>query len=159
MTLTFYNYKGENNRVTKDIGQAVLTLTDVKFKDNVDEFNPVLELKYAVDLEAVNYFYIDELGKYYFKIPNETTGIGFIVRGHEDVLMTYDRGIRQQTCVIARNSSKFNSYIPDDRMHKSSFVHVMTIPLLVNGSIGGFTQGTQDDPDELLLAVNGRLAT
>lgn len=146
MTVTFYVVEDDNRVVNKNLGEPVLTLSTVKCKEDVDILNPVLELKNDTNLMNANYFYVDTWERFYYITDKETNNLGLFITGHVDVLKTYNTEIRALQGVVGRNESKYNTYIPDEKMKISSDINVMTIPFPY-----GFS-----NTDELLLAVNGR---
>lgn len=159
MTVTFYNITDDPRVLDKHLGTALLTLSNVKLKGEVDEFSPTLELANNVNLENANYFYIQEWGKYYYKVPNTTNNIGYIVQGEEDVRMTWKSQIRNCGGIISRceatsiyradegeNYPGMDCYISDDRLLQEDrqYVKVVNFP------------NSLPDSDEIILVVNGR---
>lgn len=146
MTVTFYSVDDDPRVVTKTLGTATLTLTNVKLKNDTDVINPVLELGNNANLLGSNYFYIQEFGRYYNVTDQKTNSLGLFVSGHVDVLKSWDSDIRGLNCIVKRNEKKYNAYIPDERIMMSAYENVMTIPFPT-----GFA-----DTEEILLAVNGK---
>lgn len=159
MTVTFYNITDDPRVLDKHLGTALLTLNNVKLKGEVDEYSPTLELANNVNLENANYFYIQEWGKYYYKVPNTTNNIGYIVQGEEDVRMTWKSQIRNCGGIISRceatsiyradEGEKYpgmDCYISDDRLLQEDrqYVKVVNFP------------NSLPDSDEIILVVNGR---
>lgn len=154
MTVSFYDVHDDPKVLNKELGTALLTLNNVKLKGEVDEFNPTLELANNVNLESANYFYIHDWGKYYYKIPNETNNLGFIVRGEEDVRMTWKEQILNQYGIVGRQempsdkngNQMYNCYIGDERIMQENRSLVTCI---------NFPYGLPEQ-DTWLLVVNGR---
>lgn len=159
MTVTFYNITDDPRVLDKHLGTALLTLSNVKLKGEVDEFSPTLELANDVKLENANYFYIQEWGKYYYKVPNTTNNMGFIVQGEEDVRMTWKSQIRNSGGIISRCEATslyrtdkgedypaMNCFISDDRIMVENRQLVTALQ---------FPSGLPDT-DEIILVVNGR---
>lgn len=159
MTVTFYNITDDPRVLDKHLGTALLTLNNVKLKGEVDEYSPTLELANDVNLENANYFYIQEWGKYYYKVPNTTNNMGFIVQGEEDVRMTWKRQIRNSGGIISRceatsiyradKGKKYpgmNCFISDDRIMVENRQLVTALQ---------FPSGLPNT-DEIILVVNGR---
>lgn len=154
MTVTFYNVLDDPRVLNKTLGNPLLTLTNVKLKDNVDVMNPILELKNDVNLMNANYFYITEWNKYYFKIPNETNNLGFIVRGKEDVRYTWKNEILQQRGIVSRHENAkdkngkpvYNCFLNDNRLMVENRQLVTALK---------FPSGLPET-DEIIMVVNGR---
>ena len=96
-----YNTESSVNTINKDIN--FVTDIDVKFKDEVNIYNPSIVLKYD-DLIDFNYIYIDKFKRYYFieavevfpnKIYHLTLKCDVLMSFKDDILASYGNIISQ----------------------------------------------------------------
>jgi hypothetical protein len=102
-----YNTESSVNTINKDIN--FIADIDVKFKDEVNIYNPTIVLKYD-DLIDFNYIYIDKFKRYYFiedikVFPNKIYNISLKC----DVLMSFKDDILNSYGNIARQTN-YNDY-------------------------------------------------
>lgn len=110
MTVYFYQLSINPIVLNKTVGTP-----DTKsaiIKDNLDVLNPVFELDFDSSILSKNYMYVPDLGRYYFITSIEIINHVIIVRGHVDVLKTYNSQIRSGKCTATRSNKK-NLTIPD----------------------------------------------
>ena len=96
-----YNTESSINTINKDIN--FVTDIDVKFKDEVNIYNPTIVLKYD-ELIDFNYMYIDKFKRYYFietvevfpnKIYHLTLKCDVLMSFKDDILNSYGNIISQ----------------------------------------------------------------
>ena len=110
MTVTFYQLSINPIVLNKTLGAG--TDKSCVVKDNLDVLNPVFELDFDASILSKNYMYVQDLGRYYFITSIEIINHVIIVRGHVDVLKTYNSQIRLGKCTATRSNKK-NLTIPD----------------------------------------------
>ena len=110
MTVTFYQLSINPIVLNKTLGTG--TDKSCVVKDNLDVLNPVFELDFDASILSKNYMYVQDLGRYYFITSIEIINHVIIVRGHVDVLKTYNSQIRSGKCTATRSNKK-NLTIPD----------------------------------------------
>ena len=101
MIVKTYNTESSLNTINKVIN--FVTDIDVKFKDEVNIYNPTIVLKYD-DLIDFNYMYIDKFKRYYFietvevfpnKIYHLTLKCDVLMSFKDDILGSYGNIISQ----------------------------------------------------------------
>ena len=101
MIVKSFNTESSLNTINKVIN--FVTDIDVKFKDEVNIYNPIIVLKYD-DLIDFNYMYIDKFKRYYFikdievfpnKIYNLTLKCDVLMSFKDDILNSYGNVITQ----------------------------------------------------------------
>lgn len=101
MIIKAYNTESSANTINKEID--FITDIDVKFKDDVNIFNPTIVLKYD-DLIDFNYMYINKFKRYYFietvevypnKIYNLTLKCDVLMSFKKDILNSYGNIVNQ----------------------------------------------------------------
>lgn len=101
MIVKTYNTENSLNTINKVIN--FVTNIDVKFKDEVDIYNPIIVIKYD-DLIDFNYVYIDKFKRYYFietvevfpnKIYHLTLKCDVLMSFKDDILNSYGNIISQ----------------------------------------------------------------
>lgn len=109
------NYS-DSNVVSKNV-ENVIELTGT-LKEGTSVTDPTITLELSTDnAPSFNYMHIPEFGRYYF-----VTGIDSVrnnlwsISGHVDVLMSYNKAIRNQKAVIARQENLYNLYLDDDKL-------------------------------------------
>jgi hypothetical protein len=110
MTVTFYQLSINPIVLNKTLGTG--TDKTCVVKDNLDVLNPTFELDFDASILSKNYMYVADLGRYYFITSIEIINHVIIVRGHVDVLKTYNAQIRSGKCTATRSNKK-NLTIPD----------------------------------------------
>ena len=110
MTVTFYQLSINPIVLNKTLGTGADKTCVIK--DNLDVLNPVFELDFDASILSKNYMYVPDLGRYYFITSIEIINHVIIIRGHVDVLKTYNTQIRSGKCTATRSNKK-NLTIPD----------------------------------------------
>lgn len=122
-----YRVNSDPRMLNKVLG-GTLTTQAVNFKEGYDKLNPVIELRYDptltniyTQMDQVNYIRIDTGAtnedfkyRYYFvnRVSIDRTGL-FRIELHLDVLMTWQKFIKQLTVTLDRSETIFNGYVPD----------------------------------------------
>lgn len=123
----FYRANTDPRSLNKTLG-GTLTTQSVNFKEGYDKLNPVIELRYDptltniyTQMDQMNYVRIDTGAtnedfkyRYYFvnRVSIDRTGL-FRIELHLDVLMTWQKLIKQLTVTLDRSETIFNGYLPD----------------------------------------------
>ncbi len=108
MIVKAYNTESSVNTINKVID--FVTNIDVKFKDEVNIYNPIIVLRYD-DLIDFNYIYIDKFKRYYFietveAFPNKIYHLTLKC----DVLMSFKDDILNSYGIITRQTNYNNYY-------------------------------------------------
>lgn len=128
MRITFYTNNSEKNALTKNLTQIVRL--DGTLKDGTSIIDPSI-LCYNIDrfIADINYFYIDETGRYYFLNGVEVVRTGlWQISGHVDVLSTYKTAILQNRAIIQRSESNYNLKLNDGLFKTQQNPRITTIP-------------------------------
>ena len=128
MRITFYTNNSEKNALTKNLTQIVRL--DGTLKDGTSIIDPSV-LCYNIDrfIPDINYFYIDETGRYYFLNGVEVVRNGlWQISGHVDVLSTYKTAILQNRAIIQRSESNYNLKLNDGLFKTQQNPRITTIP-------------------------------
>lgn len=128
MRITFYTNNSEKNALTKSLTQIVRL--DGTLKDGTSIIDPSI-LCYNIDrfIADINYFYIDETGRYYFLNGVEVVRTGlWQISGHVDVLSTYKAAILQNRAIIQRSESNYNLKLNDGLFKTQQNPRITTIP-------------------------------
>lgn len=128
MRITFYTNNSEKNALTKSLTQIVRL--DGTLKDGTSIIDPSI-LCYNIDrfIADINYFYIDETGRYYFLNGVEVVRTGlWQISGHVDVLSTYKTAILQNRAIIQRSESNYNLKLNDGLFKTQQNPRITTIP-------------------------------
>lgn len=79
--------------------------------------------------DGINYIYVGgNIKRYYFVEDVEMTQGRVYISCSVDPLMSFKDKIYEQTCVIKRNTSKWNLYLNDERMNLYNVQRVLTFP-------------------------------
>lgn len=118
MNVSFYTIKDDPKKVTKTLGNAVITRNNIQPFDPLSEQEPVLILNYNSAYDGVNYAKITKDGRdwYYFvDQPILTSGNSVSLQLRIDVLMTNRAELLNLDVIIQRSSTDYNSYMYDDK--------------------------------------------
>lgn len=115
MQVKFYRNLSDERVISKTLDNES-TLSNVKLLEATDILRPRLKIKSAANVLTVyNYMYIPDYRRYYY-IDELTADNGFCyITAHCDVLMSHASELRNCDCVVARNQSRYNLYLNDDR--------------------------------------------
>ena len=128
-----------NNKVTKTTS-GIVTLNGA-LKDDTSVLNPTIRIDIknvsfpqGTNIFTPNYAYIPAFGRYYhikdIVCVNNTI---FEISMHVDVLMSWNSGLLNSPCIVARNSNNFNLYLYDPNYKTFQNDHV-----LITKASGGF---------------------
>lgn len=129
MDIQLYTNASDRKVLNKNI--TLIDTVDAKLKGPMSLRNPSFLLR--LDEETyVNYCYINDgpfFGRYYYidDIILNQNGLSEI-RCSEDVLMSYKSDILNQTCILDRQESKANAYLPDAEWKADSRTNILTRP-------------------------------
>lgn len=110
MTVYLCEMLSENNQIGKSI-TVIDTVQAVAKKDcSIDK--PILELVYNSAMDTINYFYIPEWQRYYYKTGIiAMTGSRYQISGRTDVLESFKDDILTLKVVLDTVESGYNRYI------------------------------------------------
>lgn len=110
MTITLYKTTDEEIKVTKTLTDARVLTGALKEVTGIFDAAVLIEGNYPSE----NYAYITEFDKYYIirnvQVINNNL---WLLEMEEDVLMTFNTGIRNLEAIIERQESDFNPYLID----------------------------------------------
>lgn len=134
MKLQLYSNNSDNKKINKSLvtkgGAFGITL-----KKDTDVISPdlLITLPTGVNIQDVNYAYIDSFGYYYFITKKvKTLGGLYHITLDLDELYTFKSEILSNYAYITRSESNFNNYIIDSNVPLLSNVIVSDV------NIGGF---------------------
>lgn len=143
MTIQCYSISDDPRKLNKTLGNAVVTLTGVRFKDDTSILKPVLDVAYNEDLFGCNYLHIGVLHRFYFIRNIITTNNRLYLECEVDPLYSHLGEIKELKCFIARQqkSSYGCKYLNDQYM---PFITTPDISIIgVNNiNMGGSASGT-----------------
>lgn len=113
VTVSFYNYTGDNNKVDKVLN----TPTEIKgvIVDRFDILQPVIKIKSKTPV-TFNYAYIKELNRFYFVNGVDVDGDIYYISFRVDVLNTYKEIIKQSKGTLISGEA-VNKYA-DNRINR-----------------------------------------
>lgn len=106
VTVTFYDNASDNNVLNKSLTQ--LSEKTVTVKGDMNLVRPELYINGTIDCN-----YMQMLGRYYYITCTALPGGRTKINGKSDGLMSFKSQIKNQTAIIDRNSSNYNTYLPD----------------------------------------------
>lgn len=116
LTVTLMSTTDDPLVVTKTT-TTIATVT-AKPYDNCSIGSPRIIINYAATLQAVNYMYIADFGRYYFvEPPVVIPGGEILISGNVDVLTSFDAAIRSCPATVIRSESiGAPTMIPDNKL-------------------------------------------
>ncbi len=114
--VTLYKNLSERTRVTKNVQQ--LSMLEGTFRGVCDILAPVITIKGEFTNQC-NYFYVQELGRYYYVTPETRILANDLIElhGNVDVLMSWAAQIKSNKGIIARQANDYNLYLQDPLIH------------------------------------------
>lgn len=106
VTVTFYDNASDNNVLNKSLTQ--LSEKTISVKGDMNLVRPELYINGTIDCN-----YMQMLGRYYYITCTALPGGRTKINGKSDGLMSFKSQIKNQTAIIDRNSSNYNTYLPD----------------------------------------------
>lgn len=169
MTVQFYNTSDDTRVINKSLNDS-LEKTGVRFKDNTNILQPVLDLDYDERLFSKNYCHIGLLNRFYFIKDITTTNNRLYVNCEVDVLKTYESQIKNTNAFVVRQgrTSKedddgravglANPLIPDDTypVQANRVVSIIGENDSENGDFGKlWDEDVASKKPTLVLLING----
>lgn len=116
LTVTLMTTTDDPLVVTKTT-TTIATVTGKPY-ENCSIGSPRIIINYAATLQAVNYMYIADFGRYYFvEPPVVIPGGEILISGSVDVLKTYDAALRACPATVIRSESiGAPTMIPDNKL-------------------------------------------
>lgn len=142
MIIKAYNTESSVNTINKDID--FIADIDVKFKDEVNIYNPTIVLKYN-ELIDFNYIYIDKFKRYYFiedieVFPNKIYSLSLkcdvLMSFKEDILNSYGN-ITSQTNYNDYYNFNYSSEVRKETNIYNSDIKLDTTKSIILCTIGG----------------------
>lgn len=111
MTISLLSTTDSPNVVSKATTSVAVVTGTLRAPSSVTD--PVIQIERASPV-GFNYFYVLEFNRYYF-LKNVTVGTNGLItiRGHVDVLKSFDSQIRRSTGIAVRQEFTWNLYIDD----------------------------------------------
>ena len=106
ITVTFYDNASDNNVLNKSLTQ--LSEKTISVKGDMNLIRPEFVINGTIDCN-----YMHMLGRYYYITCTAMSGEITKISGKSDPLMSFKSQIKNQTAIIDRNSSNYNTYLPD----------------------------------------------
>lgn len=130
MTVTYYSYTAEKNRIDKSGHMTQIGSASGVPVDAVDVITPSVLVEAAAPSGA-NYAYIDTFDCWYW-ITEITcdTGSQTIISMRRDPLMTFKTAIKNCKCVCDRTATpgKYTLFVADPKLRTNQYTHNETIP-------------------------------
>lgn len=122
MTVKFYKYTGDFRKCNKSEGLTLLltyNATYLKEPESLRKVNLRIQYADATDkgkLLDANYCYIEELGRYYFIVPESVLELGGIIVMSlvEDDIMTNINEVMQIRGIVSKQEKFYNLYLNDN---------------------------------------------
>lgn len=113
MIINFGYNKSEKNRITKDVSYGVTREGSLKNECNI--INPTVIITGGTGgFTNINYFYIEDFGRYYFVTDIRSIRTGLVeITGHVDVLSSFADEIKKNSAIIDRTERKYNRMLND----------------------------------------------
>lgn len=120
-------YNDDIRKISKSF--SIQKEMECNLKEDTSVINPVLRVS-VINMETItkcNYCYIPQFKRYYF-INSIDLAIGGIIEIEcsVDVLKTYESGILNCDCVIARNANEYNAYLDDEKFKTYNYNRIQT---------------------------------
>lgn len=132
MQIILYNQSSDVNKLNKTLGTGVTVTGTIKDESSVE--NPEIILSRAIT-DSFNYFYIQDLHRYYFVTDKTLEHQRTIVTGHVDVLMSFNAAIKNLQIVAERASNNYNIYQVDSEIPMLNY-KIMETQHFTNGFSG-----------------------
>lgn len=115
MKIWFYKNKSENNEANKDV--ELVTTLEGSERSDISADIPVFRVPYSEALSQVRYCFISVFDRYYYLDPPKYVGNGILeFTGHTDVLMSFQKDIRELEAIIRKQENEYNLLINDGSM-------------------------------------------
>lgn len=169
MTVQFYNTSDDTRVINKTLSGEI-EKKGIRFKDDTNILQPILDLDYDERLFTKNYCHIGLLHRYYFIKTITTTNNRLYVHCEVDVLKTYESEIKNTNAFVVRQgrTSKeddegravglANPLIPDDTypVQANRVVSIIGENDPENGNFGKlWNENDASKKPTLVLLING----
>ena len=168
MTVQFYNTSDDTRVINKTLSGEI-EKTGIRFKDDTNILQPILDLDYDERLFTKNYCHIGKLGRYYFIKDIITTNNRLYVHCEVDVLKTYESEIKGTNAFVVRQGRTSmaeddkadilaNALIPDDTypVQANRVVSIIGENDPENGNFGKlWNDSDASKKPTLVLLING----
>lgn len=129
MEITLYKTNSEKNAVTKTWSTAPADIKTYSLSyatGQLDVLDPDIKIA-DTGLEAFNYAYIQDLGRYYFIKPTISANGFYSLNAHCDVLMSHATQLRKEVGILARSADVFNTFLTDQIYNSLVYRRVQTL--------------------------------
>ena len=113
MIINFGYNKSEKNRIVKDVSFGVTREGSLKNECNI--INPTVIITGGTGgFTNINYFYIEDFGRYYFVTDIRSIRTGLVeITGHVDVLSSFADEIKNNNAILERVERNYNRLLND----------------------------------------------
>lgn len=124
MTVNFYKNSSPKNYVNKTITQT--DTLECELKENCSITDPIIEVIGTNALNA-NYMWIPLFSRYYYFVDVSTTQYNtLIIKGHVDVLMSFQNALLNSPCIVRRGENVWNGYLNDNLYNQLAYPRIQT---------------------------------
>ena len=134
MTIILYSISDDDLKVSKALGTATATFSNVNLLNEDDINNPYFDITYDASYLGVNYAYVEAWHRYYFVDITILTGniMRFTLR--VDCLMSFINPNKSSlTGYVERNEQRFNVNILDEQGIFTNDRDIKTVAITSNG--------------------------
>ena len=104
--------KSNKKTITTSNGRSVT----LHFKDDSNIIRPTIMLSRNIDIEKYNYLYVgDKINRFYYIDSYDVSQQYYILHCSVDVLMSFQKDILKQDCIIKRQANHYDAYLDDDK--------------------------------------------
>lgn len=117
MRVRLYQNNSSRETLNKSLSEVASYECDFYQATPVEDVQLILSYTDLSPVINCNYFYVEELGRYYY-LTGRTLGTNkrAVITGHVDVCMTYKSDIYNTTAFVDRNEFLYNDYFTDSLM-------------------------------------------
>lgn len=142
-TIHLYNNKSDKNVVDKNITKIATMTGTLKEQCSIVTPEVFVSIKsdshtnvvsgatpsYSAVLKNVNYFYIPDFERYYYKTDMVSIRSGlWLIKGKSDPLTSFAEDIKQSTGILQRSEKHWNLYIDDGSLKTYNNPKIVTKP-------------------------------
>ena len=129
--ITLYKMTEDPRKINKTLPNTsgtYLNFSTSWLKDAFNVMDPDVTLSSSDDLTAFNYMKVGApVNRYFFIRPEIIRTELFRLNAHEDVLQVFQAQIKQQSGILDRSETIFNTYLSDSMFDSLSYRRVQTI--------------------------------
>ncbi len=146
MNIIFYKNTDELNKLNKTLSDP-LTITGY-LKNECSIESPVINIETDININAYNYFYIEDFGRYYFRTKFDIIRNNiFRISGRTDVLMSFKDSINNFDVILNHSEIKgAKNYAQSD---------VWNALVKTKTNIINFPYGLSDSGEFILITAGG----